>query len=120
MSSHLQTSGHTRPPGHSSRRSAHAAEVAHKPPTLLFFHSTTSGQSRRVEGFLAQVLQRRHNHDTFSLVRIEYESRPELAARCGVQQPPALVVIEEKQVRARLEHPRGCTAIQALLAPWLK
>jgi hypothetical protein len=33
-------------------------------PGLLFFHSPTEGSSRRVEGFLAQVLQRRRNHET--------------------------------------------------------
>ena len=96
-----------------------AVDVLDK-PTLLFFYSPTSGRSRRAEAFLAQVLQRRRNHDTFSLVRIEYESRPDLAVRCGVEEAPALVVVEAKHVRARLEHPRGCTEIHSLLAPWLK
>lgn len=119
MSSPLQTGGRTRRSTDASRRPTRpAAEVAHK-PTLLFFYSPTSGQSRRAEGFLAQVLQRRRNHDTFSVVRIEYESRLDIAARCGVERAPAIIVLEGKQVRGRLEHPRGCTAIQALLAPWL-
>lgn len=89
-------------------------------PRLLFFYSPTSGESRRAEGFLAQVLQRRQNHDTFGLIRVEYESHVELAERCGVVRPPALVVVEEKRVRARLEQPRGCVAIQSALSPWLK
>jgi thioredoxin-like negative regulator of GroEL len=95
------------------------AEPAVK-PTLVFLYSRLSGRSRRVEGFLAQVLQRRGNHDTFVLRQIEYETHLDLAARLGVEQPPALVVIEEKRVRARLEQPRGCTDITAVLAPWLK
>lgn len=89
-------------------------------PILVFCYSRLSGASRRADGFLAQVLQRRHNHDTFALRRIEYEAYPELAARLGVEQPPTLLVIEGKRVRARLERPRGCVQITKLLEPWLK
>ena len=89
-------------------------------PTLVFLYSRLSGLSRRAEGFLAQVLQRRSNHNTFALRTIEYETHLELAARLGVVQPPALVVIEDKRVRGRLEQPRGCMQIAALLEPWLK
>jgi thioredoxin-like negative regulator of GroEL len=89
-------------------------------PTLVFFYSRRSGRSRRAEGFLAQVLQRRRNHDTFALRSIEYETHLDLAARLGVEQPPAIVVIEDKRVQARLEHPRGCTQIAAMLDPSLK
>jgi thioredoxin-like negative regulator of GroEL len=89
-------------------------------PTLVFFYSPTSGGSRRAEGFLAQVLQRRRNHDTFTLRRVDYEARPELAARLGVESTPAIVVIDARRVRARLERPRGCADLQAALAPWLK
>ena len=94
--------------------------TAVRKPTLVFFHSPTSGRSRRTEGFLAQVLQRRRNHETFALRQIEYESRPDLAARCGIERPPAIVVIDEGHVRARLEQPRGCAEIQSALAPWLR
>jgi thioredoxin-like negative regulator of GroEL len=104
-----------------------AAAVAAEPvaeaktrPTLVFLYSRLSGHSRRAEGFLAQVLQRRSNHNTFVLRAIEYETHLELAARLGVEQPPAFVVIEDKRVRGRLEQPRGCTQITALLEPWLK
>src|SRR5439155_1141348 len=50
-------------------------------PRLVFFHSLFSGQCRRVEGFLAQVLQRRRNHGTFQLYRVASEERPDLVAR---------------------------------------
>ena len=89
-------------------------------PLLVFFWDPTSGLSRRVEGFLAQVLQRRRNHDTFDLVRLDFEQEVELAARCGVERAPALVVVVSKRVKARLEEPRGCVAIQEALAPWLR
>jgi hypothetical protein len=38
----------------------------------------------------------------------------------GVELLPAIVVIEAKRVRARLEQPRGCVDIKELLAQWLK
>lgn len=96
------------------------ANAADTRPKLVFFYSDRSGRSRRAEGYLAQVLQRRRNHDTFQLHRIDYNTRPDLAQRCGIQNPPALVVIANKRVQACVEQPRGCTEIQKALAPWLR
>jgi len=89
-------------------------------PGLVFFHSSVSGRCRRVEGFLAQVLQRRRNHETFRFYSVANEERPDLVERFGVQELPTLVVMEEKKVRARLEQPRGCREIETFLAPWLQ
>ena len=88
-------------------------------PRLVFFHSSFSGQCRRVEGFLAQVLQRRRNHGTFRLYRVAQEERPDLVERFEVDEMPTLVVVEGHTVRGRLERPRGCRDIEAFLAPWL-
>jgi thioredoxin-like negative regulator of GroEL len=88
-------------------------------PGLVFFHSSVSGQCRRVEGFLAQVLQRRRNHGTFRLYRVDEEERPDLLARFDVSTLPTLLVLQDKHVRARLERPRGCRDIERFLAPWL-
>jgi thioredoxin-like negative regulator of GroEL len=99
-----------------TEQSAHAGI---EKPGLVFFHSALSGQCRRVEGFLAQVLQRRRNHETFRLYRVEESDRPDLVERFGVSSLPTLVVVEGKAVRARLERPRGCREIERFLAPWL-
>ena len=88
-------------------------------PVLLFFYSRTSGASRRAEGFLAQVLQRRRNHETFALRHVDCAARPDLVAGLGIERPPALVVVQDRCVRVKLEQPRGCVEIQTLLAPWL-
>ena len=50
-------------------------------PRLVFFHSALSGHCRRVEGFLAQVLQRRRNHGTFDVVKVAEEEHPDLLFR---------------------------------------
>jgi thioredoxin-like negative regulator of GroEL len=86
----------------------------------VFFYSPVSGSCRRVEWFLAQVLQRRRNHGTFRLYRVDERERPDLVQRFGVETMPTLVVVENRAVRARLERPRGCLEIERFLAPWLK
>ena len=88
-------------------------------PRLVFFHSTLSGHCRRVEGFLAQVLQRRHNHGTFDVVKVAEEERPDLLERFRIETVPPLVVVQNKAVAARLERPRGCRDIEGFLSPWL-
>jgi thioredoxin-like negative regulator of GroEL len=93
--------------------------VSQAKPGLVFFHSSLSGHCRRVEGFLAQVLQRRRNHETFKLYVVEENDRPDLVERFGVATMPTLVVVEGKAVRAKLEKPRGCREIERFLAPWL-
>ena len=101
---------------------ASEAAVARTPatqPLLVFFTSPVSGLCRRVEGFLAQVLQRRRNHGTFRVVFVDGGERPDLVARFEVAELPTLVVVEGNAVRARLEQPRGCREIERVLAPWL-
>lgn len=89
-------------------------------PRLVFFTSSVSGQCRRVEGFLAQVLQRRRNHGTFRVLLVEEHERPDLVRRFGVDGLPTLVVVEGREVRAQLERPRGCRQIEEFLSPWLR
>jgi len=88
--------------------------------TLAFFYSPRSGRSRRVEGYLAQVLRGRKNHHTFKLVRVDVEERPDLAARFRVTDLPTLVVISAKRLEGSLSQPSGCRAIGNFLAPWLR
>jgi thioredoxin-like negative regulator of GroEL len=104
----------------SPENASRQAEVGEQRPQLLFFYSATSGSSRRAEGFLAQVLQRRRNHQSFRLHRIEVEQHPDLVERFQIDAIPALLVVADKRVRARLGEPRGCAEISQTLAPWLK
>jgi thioredoxin-like negative regulator of GroEL len=88
-------------------------------PMLVFVYSELSGRCRRAEGYLAQVLQRRRNHETFRLHRLDAGARPDLAERFRITTLPTLLIVEEKVVRGRLEDPRGCRDIAAFLEPWL-
>lgn len=89
-------------------------------PRLIFFHSSLSGRCRRVEGYLAQVLQRRRNHETFSVYRVAQEERRDLLERFRIEAVPTICVVEGKRLAARLEAPRGCRDIERFLAPWLR
>jgi thioredoxin-like negative regulator of GroEL len=95
------------------------AQTTATQPRLVFFTSPLSGHCRRVEGFLAQVLQRRRNHGTFRVVRVDGDERTDLVEHFEIGELPTLVVVEENVVRARLERPRGCREIERALAPWL-
>jgi len=72
-----------------------------------------------VEGFLAQVLQRRRNHETFDMYRVSVQARPDLAKRFAVESVPTIVVIEERRIKRRIVAPDGCRALEKELAPWL-
>jgi thiol-disulfide isomerase/thioredoxin len=95
------------------------ASPAGDKPTLCFFYSPKSGPCRRVEGFLAQVLQRRQNHKTFALRRVDCDERPDLAERFRVTKLPTLVVLEQRKIRSRHDGMAGCGEIERLLEPWL-
>lgn len=102
--------GATRPP----------TPVGDVKPRLLVFYSGTSGQCRRVDSYLAQVLQRRRNHDTFEVVRVRVDEEPGAVERLAIEVLPTLLVVEQGAVRARLEGPRGRAEIETALAPWLR
>src|SRR3954452_15783173 len=89
-------------------------------PSLLFFHSASSGRCRRVEGFLAQVLQRRSNHDTFELLRVDADANAELVERFKIETITTLVNVADKGARGRLPNPGGCRDIEQFLAPLRK
>jgi len=89
-------------------------------PRLVYFHSSQSGQCRRVEGFLAQVLQRRRNHETFKVLFVDERERQDLFDRFRVEMVPTILLIESKAVRGRLEDPKSCVEIERFLAPWLR
>lgn len=89
-------------------------------PRLVFFYSPHSGRCRRVEGFIAQVLQRRRNHDTFELVRVSVDRRPDLAEKFRVEEVPTICIVEQRKLRRRIAAPRGCRELERELEPWLR
>jgi thioredoxin-like negative regulator of GroEL len=97
-----------------------SAPQPQKRPRLVFFYSPLSGRCRRVEGFIAQVLQRRHNHDTFDLVRVSVDRRPDLAEKFRIAEVPTICVVEGRKLRRTIVAPRGCRELEQELEPWLR
>lgn len=88
-------------------------------PRLVFFYSPQSGRCRRVEGFIAQVLQRRRNHETFELVRIAVDKRPDLAEKFHVEDVPTICIVQNRRLQKTIVAPRGCKELEEELEPWL-
>src|SRR5690242_11175323 len=106
--------------GHVAQAAEAVPQYAPTRPRLVFFHSKVCGRSRRVEGFIAQVLQRRKNHGTFVLHPVDVDEHPELVERFRIDLIPTLLVVADRRVHNRLSHPRGCREIEDLLKPWLQ
>jgi thioredoxin-like negative regulator of GroEL len=102
----------------------HPRQAARPPrqrrPRLLFFYSPRSGPCRRVEALLAQILQRRQNHDTFELIRVSVELRPELAEQFGVDAVPTLFIVEGRKACKKIADPRSCLELEEALRAWLR
>jgi thioredoxin-like negative regulator of GroEL len=106
-------------PGSSREGVGVVEQAAPGRPRLVFFHSKFDGRSRRVEGYIAHVLQRRQNHDTFLLRQVDVDEQPSLAERFRIEEVPTLLVVAGSRVQGRLKHPIGCRDIEAMLKPWL-
>jgi thioredoxin 1 len=87
---------------------------------LVVFHSPTSGQCRRTEAHLAQILQRRKNRSRFEVVKVNVEERPDLAERFRIEAVPTLVVIEGRRVVERIVSPDTALGLARSLKPWLR
>lgn len=88
-------------------------------PQLVFFFSPRSGRCRRVEAWIAHVLQHRRNHDAFELVRVSVDDHPNLVRRFRVETVPTVCVIDGQRLQKRIPDPRGCHELAQELAPWL-
>jgi thioredoxin-like negative regulator of GroEL len=87
---------------------------------LVFFHSPRSGRCRRTEAHVAQALQRRRNHGTFKLIRVNVDERPDLAERFRIEVVPTLVVVEGRRVVRRIVSPRTTLELETALETWLR
>jgi thioredoxin-like negative regulator of GroEL len=65
------------------------------------------------------VLQRRANHSTFRLFRIDADRDADLLERPQITEIPTLLVLADGKIRGRLSAPSGCAEIRRLLSPWL-
>jgi len=103
-----------------SASSAPAPTALELAPTLVYFYSASSGRCRRVDGFLAQVLQHRRNHDSFKVVRVSVDERSSLAELFGIKTVPTLCVVEDGRLAKRISEPQGAGQLKRELSRWLR
>ncbi|HET7573083.1 MAG TPA: thioredoxin family protein [Gaiellaceae bacterium] len=86
-------------------------------PLLVFFTSQRSGPARRMESLLAHLARKERSR--LRVRRVDVDERPDLAERFRVEQVPALAVVVEKRVVARLDGRATAPRIESLLEPHL-
>ena len=86
-------------------------------PLLVFFTSPRSGPARRMESLLAHIARKERSRLRVS--RVDVDERPDLAERFKVEQVPALAVVVEKRVVARLDGRATAPKIESMLEPHL-
>jgi thioredoxin 1 len=68
---------------------------------LVFFTSQRSGPARRMESLLAHIA--RKERDQLEVKKVDVDERPDIAARFQVGEVPALRLIKDRRVVARLD-----------------
>jgi thioredoxin-like negative regulator of GroEL len=96
-----------------------ASATSAQSPLLLLCATPTSGHARRMDGYIAHLLQRGGNHESLRYTMVNVVDRPDLAHRLEVTEVPSVVVIEDGHVVARAGGYQRPRALEALLAPWL-
>jgi thioredoxin-like negative regulator of GroEL len=82
-------------------------------PLLLFFSSTQSGPSRRMESLLAHIARKERHR--VRVVQVDVDKRSDVAKRLGVDVAPTLVLVRGKRPVARIEGRASAPLIEAML-----
>ncbi|MGH2930066.1 MAG: thioredoxin family protein, partial [Solirubrobacteraceae bacterium] len=87
-------------------------------PLLVFFTSRQSGPARRMESLLAHIA--RKERDNLAVKKVDIDERPELAERFRIAAAPALALVIERRVVARLEGRVTTPRIEEMLESYLR
>jgi thioredoxin-like negative regulator of GroEL len=68
---------------------------------LVFFTSQRSGPARRMESLLAHIARKEREH--LAVKKVDVDERPDIAARFRVGAVPALALVQNRRVVARLD-----------------
>ena len=72
-----------------------------EPNVLIFFTSRRSGPARRMESLLAHIARKERDH--LAVRKVDVDERPDIAARFRVDAVPALALVKDRRVVARLQ-----------------
>jgi thioredoxin 2 len=87
-------------------------------PLLVFFSSTRSGPSRRMESLVAHVA--RKERDRLRVIQVDVDQRADLVEKLAVQSVPTLVLVVDRKAVARLDGRASAPRIEAMLEQHLE
>ena len=87
-------------------------------PLLVFFTSRQSGQARRMESLLAHVARKERGQ--LDVKKVDVDSRPDVARRFRVEQAPALVLLKDRRIIARIDGRATTPRIEEMLDSHLR
>jgi thioredoxin-like negative regulator of GroEL len=82
-------------------------------PLLVFFSSTRSGPSRRMESLLAHIARKERHR--LRVVQVDLDERPDLAVRLAVSAAPTIVLVKRRRAVDRLEGRASAPRIEAMI-----
>jgi thioredoxin-like negative regulator of GroEL len=87
--------------------------MADSRPLLVFFTSERSGPARRMDSLVAHVA--RKERDRLRVTHVDVDSRPDLAEKFAIGTVPALVLVAERKIVARLDGRASAPRIERML-----
>lgn len=85
---------------------------------LVFFWHERSGPARRMDSLIAHIA--RKERQRLRVTRVDMEQRADLARRYRVDTAPALVLVRDRHVVARMEGRASAPRIEEMLEPHLE
>lgn len=104
-------------PTRASTLAATSTRFAPATPILVFVWSRTCGHSRRMDSLVDHFV--RSNRDRVRLAKVEVSERPDLVERLGIEQAPAVVLLQGGREIARLEGRSSLPIIRDTIEPHL-
>ncbi len=86
-------------------------------PLLVFFSSTSSGPSRRMESIVAHIA--RSERHRLRVLQVDVAKRTDLVEKLEVLNAPTLVLVIARKVVARIDGRASAPKIEAMLAEHL-
>jgi thioredoxin-like negative regulator of GroEL len=85
---------------------------------LVFFTSERSGPARRMESLLAHIA--RKEREQLHVKKVDVDRRPDIAERFRVREVPALALVKDRRVVARLDGRVTTPRIEEMLESHLR
>lgn len=86
---------------------------ANAQPLLVFFSSSRSGPSRRMESLLAHVARKERHR--LRMLQVDVEQRLDLVEKLRVEAAPTIVLVKDRRAVARIEGRASAPQIEAML-----